>query len=176
MYVLSIDPGTDKMGVALLYLDQDDSIEVVGTKVLKKIGATEEAIKEAGRLINAEWIRGKDLEWDDIIVIIEAPAARWYGRSNTTAILKLWWQVYFFLRYYKKKAMDVYAINSFDWNIKVHESGLKNQYSDAEKLELFKAIFPDFPIGRRKTSEWGSKDTRDASLMGVWFIKTCLIC
>lgn len=174
MYVLSIDPGTDKMGIALLRLD-DSEITMAGEMRLTKVDPTEEGIKEVGRLVNAAWVRNKDLSWEDIIVIVECPAARWYGRSNTTAILRLWWQAYYFFKYYAKKARDVFAVNSFDWNVKVQESGLRNQYTDAEKLELFKMIFPKFPEGRKKNTMWGSKDIRDAALMGVWFIKTELI-
>lgn len=156
------------MGVALMDKVEDE-VEILGVMRLGKISWTMDGVKEAGRLINAAWVRNKDLDWSKIDVIIEGPAPRYYGRANQVALLKIWWQIYHLLEYFYKKSRSVQVIDSFLWNIKKVDGKMMGQWNDHEKLEHFKLAFPGFSKGRKKTSEWGSKDTRDAALMGYWW-------
>lgn len=156
------------MGVVLMDV-VDDEVKILGDLKLSKIKHGISSVKEAGRLINAEWVRNKDLEWKDIDVIIEMPAPRWYGRANQVALLKICWQVINLIQYFYKKARSVQVVDSFDWNIKKVDGKMMGQWNDTEKLEHFKLAFPTFCEGRKKSSQWGSKDIRDAALMGLWW-------
>lgn len=157
-----------QMGVVLMD-EVDEEIKILGTLGLKKIPHHVDGVKEAGRLINAAWVRNQNLEWKDLDVIVEMPAPRWYGRANQVALLKICWQVLNIFQYFYKKARSVTAIDSFDWNIKRVNGKMMGQWNDHEKLEHFKLAFPTFCEGRKGTSKWGSKDVRDAALMGYWW-------
>ena len=169
MLVLSIDPGTSVLACSLLEGEKGEPPKIIGTLTLKNILWTQDGAKKAGRLINAQWIRNQDREWKDIIVIIEAPAPRYYGRANNMAMMRLWWQIWYFVQYFKKKVKDIILVDSFEWNKKKHpEKNFYYQYTDNEKLEHFKLLYPEFGKlnGPRK---WANKDVRDASLMGYWW-------
>lgn len=168
--VLCIDPGTVALGVSLIEYGEGKDPKIIGSMTIKKIAYTMDGVKEAGRLINAAWIRGTDRKWMHIDVIVEMIAPRYYGRSNQVALIKISWQVLHFFMYFQKKVRGIFAIDSFEWNKKMLGK-VQSQYTDTEKKELFKLAFPTFSEGRAKTSLWGSKDTRDASLMGYWWIK-----
>lgn len=161
------------MGVALLKQAEKEGEppEIIYSRTFRRIGHTLQDIRRFGRMINSDIIRNKDLEWKDIDVIIEGPAPRYYGRANQFAILKIWWQVYQLLAYFYKKAGSIEVVDSYNWNVKVKPNGLTGQYNDDEKLKIFKNKFPSFRKNVPEQQAWGTKDVRDAILMGCWYYK-----
>lgn len=160
------------LACSLMEGEKGSKPEIIGTLNLKGIQWTKDAVKNAGRLINAQWVRNQDRHWKDITVIIEAPAPRYYGRANTIALMRLWWQIWEMIDYFHKKAKEVQLVDSFEWNKKKHpEKHFFLQYTDAEKLEHFKLIYPEYADRPRYSGwkPWGNKDIRDASLMGYWW-------
>lgn len=169
--VVAIDPGTASLGVAHLASDGDTTV-LVDTVSVPKIGWTPDDVKDAGRQINAAWVRNKELRWKDVDVVLEMPAPRFYGRSNQATILRICWQVVRFVEYFCKKARSVNVVDSYMWNRRINPEThrLEGQYNDADKLEIFKTAFPEFLVDRPRMSPFSTVDCRDAALLGLWWL------
>jgi hypothetical protein len=159
-FVISIDPGTTKAGVALFDLSEQklDSVHTI-----KGLGY-ELDVKDKIEKALAEIV------WDKChrhvgssIVLIELPAARYYGRP-AVPIIKVLHQIVYMVQALSRWAEGVILVDSFDWNFKA-EGKKGRQYTDKEKEGQFLEAFPQYQP--RQTNS----DERDAALMGLWFIQ-----
>ncbi len=140
---------------------------------LKQIGYDDEAGARVDYFVKTQWLRDSPVKWKDIHLIIEAPSPRIYGRNNTAVMMRIWWQIWYIIERFHKRARSIDLVNSYDWNERVLENGRLSQYKDPEKLLIFQEVFPTFPEIRLPPHKhkwpWGSPDVRDAALMGFWW-------
>lgn len=159
-FVISIDPGTKQMGIALFDLSQQ---RLAGVHTIKDMGY-DAGVKD--RIEKAL----SELVWDKYhrhvsssVVLIELPPARTYGRPGVP-IIKVLHQIVYMVHALARWAEKVILVDAFEWNYK--EKGNKGrQYTDSEKELKFLQVFDQYKP--RQTN----KDERDAALMGLWLIQ-----
>jgi hypothetical protein len=154
-YLLAIDPGTRRLGVALFHKKK-----LKATNTFQNIGHDKESIKVLVKELDGFMLEHK-VKWNHVLTIIETPAPRWYGKGNTTSILKILWQVLTILLEFFRLGRLVDVVDSFEWN-KYKRGNLWVQHKDDAKKEQFINLFPNAPTG--------NTDTRDAALMGHWYL------
>jgi hypothetical protein len=159
-FVISIDPGLNQCGIALFDMSQQ---RLAGVHTIKDLGYGAE-VKEKIEKALAEIV------WDGYhryvassIVLIEIPAARYYGRP-AIPIIKILHQIVYMVQALSRWAERVVLIDSFEWNYKA-EGGKGRQYTDKQKEKQFLSTFTRYKP--RQTN----KDQRDAALMGLWVIQ-----
>lgn len=155
--LLSIDPGPKQIGIALI-----ENGRVTGLSTRKDVGHIQQDVVEAAASILP---MAKNLDGtiaDDVIIVIEIPAARYYGKGNSTDLMKLWHQILFLTKEFMAAGCNVLHQNSYDWNKKNN-----TQYTDKEKKVQFESI-------TRSGFKSSNKDNRDAALMGLWVWNTII--
>jgi len=168
-YVLGLDPGTRAMGISLVKQTgkgKKSKIELMGVTTVKRVDHTEEGVNVGMKEVDS-FLRTHKVKWGDVEMIIECPAPRWYGRNNSVALIKIFWQVLYICKYFQRKVGNIVLIDSFDWNRKrmPGDNGTfyYSQYGDKEKKERFLKLFPGISKG--------NTDTRDATLMCIKHIE-----
>lgn len=152
MKILAIDPGTKNIGLAYVI---DGVVQFVHT--LKDVGHKREDVYGAGHDIMSLLADEPQDFPNDVLILIEVPSTRWFGRQNSTAMHKIFWQIIFLIDTLYPYCNIDYQ-DAYNWNI----GQKRKQRTDKEKKEIFYDLFPNF---KQSTN----KDNRDAALMAVYY-------
>lgn len=161
--VLAIDPGTAQLGWALI------QCQGLGGRHIRRMGTIRGADTPLGCHEAFTRILRACHPHFPTVVLLEVPAARYYGRGNSSNLCKVCQQVCFlaqsvhmaFLLASQQPFVDY--VDSYEWNQYMPAgTGRHRQFADKDKAAVFSDVF-----GHWKDET--NNHERDAALMGHWW-------
>lgn len=157
-YILSVDTGKH-FAAALIGHDKGRSPSLEGMYYQHETCFMPDDVTELannlGDLLVQHEVHPRDLK-----LVIELPSHRYFGRSNSSALLKLMWQGLRLILLFKEKGIEVVPVAADQWNL---------GRDDGEKKPVFKDAFDtsDVPYYKNKHGGRSNAHERDASLLGL---------
>jgi hypothetical protein len=161
-YVLSVDTGKHFAAALLGYQDRGEAELVDMYYQHKEAFMTSEVNKLASSL--GEMLNRHSVHPQDLTLVVELPSHRYFGRGNSSALLKAFWQGLRLMFRFAGKCESVVPVPANKWN---------RQRDDQEKKQAFLSAFPDFKQVHYYQNKHGSRSNdheRDATLFGQWAV------
>jgi len=105
----------------------------------------------------------RGVDRSETTVVIELPSHRYFGRGNSTPLLKAFWQGIRLFMALSGKVRRIAYVPADQWN---------QQRGDKEKKFAFESTFADWkklPYYQDKHGSRSNAHERDAALLGLWF-------
>lgn len=162
-YVLGIDTGKH-FAAALMSHEDGRKTNLEGMYYQHETCFMSEDVTDLCRSL-ADLIARKDVSPDQLTICIELPSHRYFGRGNSSALLKAFWQGLRIIMNFAGQCARIIPIPADEWN---------EQRTDKQKKMIFKDQFPDFkdlPYYQEKHGSRSNNHERDAALFTAWVIK-----
>lgn len=156
MYILAIDTGKH-LGAALLKNDDLRDIFYQHETCFEKSD-----VDELGKRLLKEVLIPSHANPSETEVVIEVPSHRFFGRANSSAVLKAMWQGVRLMIFFRGLVKRVTLIPADRWN---------RQRGDAEKKRYFQRVFPQWKKLAYYENKHGGRSNsheRDACLLALW--------
>jgi len=156
MYTLAIDTGKH-LAAALLKKDRLIDVYYQHEECFEKSD-----VQGLAKRLWDQMICSNEVPRSKLTVVIELPSHRYFGRGNSTPLLKAFWQgIRLFMALSGKVGRIVY-VPADQWN---------KQRGDKEKKRVFDLQFPNAGTLRYYQDKHGGRSNaheRDAALIGLW--------
>lgn len=161
-FVLGVDTGKHLAG-ALLSHEDGMNVQLEGMHYQHKEAFKRGDVRPTAKALGQMCIdAGASLE--NVRFAIELPSHRYFGRGNSSSLLKAWWQGHHLMRFLSGQVEDVIAVPADQWN---------QQRDDKQKKMIFLDEFPDHKEIDYYQEKHGSRSNnheRDAALFSAFII------
>lgn len=161
-FILSVDTGKH-FAAALISHDHGNSPRLEDMYYQHKTCFMPDDVRELANELGDLLVRHR-VHPDDLTLVVELPSHRYFGRSNSSALLKLMWQGLRLILLFRNKGIDVVPMPADEWN---------RQRDDSEKKLTFKNAFDKdtTPYYQQKHGGRSNAHERDAALLGLFASK-----
>jgi hypothetical protein len=162
-YVLGVDTGKHLAG-ALLRHEDGMGAELEGMHYQHEEAFKRGDVRPAAKALGQMCIdRGASI--GDVTFAVELPSHRYFGRGNSSSLLKAFWQGHHLMRFLSGQVEKVIAVPADQWN---------QQRDDKQKKMIFKQDFApqykELPYYQEKHGSRSNNHERDAALFAQFII------
>lgn len=161
-FILSVDTGKH-FAAALISHDHGNSPRLEDMYYQHKTCFMPDDVRELANELGDLLVRHQ-VHPDDLTLVVELPSHRYFGRSNSSALLKLMWQGLRLILLFRDKGIDVVPMPADEHN---------QQRGDEETRRIFDHAFDKdtTPYYQQKHGGRSNAHERDAGALGLFAAK-----